>query len=71
MTNRMPSRLDSSFRSAMSLIRPSFTSSAIFSARRALFTWYGSSVTTIFERPFAPSSTCVTARTLIEPRPVS
>ena len=55
----------------MSLIRPSFTSSAIFSASRALFTWYGSSVTTIRARPLGLSSTCETARTLIEPRPVS
>ncbi len=56
----------------MSLIRPSFTRSAIFSAKRALFTWYGNSVTTI-------RGTAVRAllhlrdrtRTLMEPRPVS
>ena len=55
----------------MSLILPVFTRSAIFSARRALFTWYGSSVTTMLRPPFAPSSIEMTARTLIEPRPVS
>src|SRR5438034_702720 len=33
----------------MSLIRPDFTRSAIFSASRALFTWYGSSLITIRE----------------------
>ena len=55
----------------MSLIFCSFTRSAIFSASRALLTWYGSSVTTILLLPLAPSSICVTARTLSEPRPVS
>ena len=68
----MPARpLEWSWTSAISLMRPVFTSSAIFSARRALFTWYGSSVTTMFDRPAEPSSIVVTARTLIEPRPVS
>ena len=55
----------------MSLTLPDFTRSAIFSARRALFTWYGSSVMTIRARPAEPSSTEATARILIEPRPVS
>ena len=62
--------LEWSWTSAMSLTLPVLTSSAIFSARRALLTWYGSSVTTICERPFVPSSIVVFARTLIEPRPV-
>ena len=35
----------------MSLTLPVLTSSAIFSARRALLTWYGSSVTTIWRAP--------------------
>ena len=55
----------------MSLTLPVFTRSAIFSASRALFTWYGSSVTTRRGRPLAPSSMEMTERTLIEPRPVS
>ncbi len=55
----------------MSLIFCVFTSSAIFSASRALFTWYGSSVTTILFLPFELSSISVTARTFNDPRPVS
>ena len=47
---RIPSRSDSSRRSAMPSIRLSLTSSAIFSSRLALLTWYGSSVTTIAVR---------------------
>ena len=47
-----------------------FTSSAIFSIRRALFTMYGSSVTMIWLLPFGRVSILVTARTLILPRPV-
>ncbi len=50
-------------------ILPSFTSSAIFSARLSGFTWYGSSVTTRQVR-FWISSTETTARMVIEPRPV-
>ena len=48
MTMRMPERSDSSRRSLMPSILPSLTSSAIFSIRVALFTWYGSSVTMIW-----------------------
>ena len=55
----------------MSLIFWVLTRSAIFSARRALFTWYGSSVTTILFLPLELSSISVTARTFSEPRPVS
>ena len=50
--------------------RLSFTNSAIFSMRRALFTMYGSSVTTIRFLPFGIGSISVTARTRILPRPV-
>ena len=39
MKMRMPSRSDSSRRSAMPSIRLSLTSSAIFSSSEALFTW--------------------------------
>src|SRR4030067_623183 len=46
MTSRMPSLFDSSRTSATSFSRPTFASSAIFSAPRALFTWDGSAVTT-------------------------
>ena len=49
----------------------SFTSSAIFSISRALFTWYGSSVTTIASRPLlvdSRSRPCARMRT--RPRPV-
>src|SRR6266545_3972841 len=70
ITRRIPWRFDSSRRSAMSFSLPPRTSSAIFSASRALFTWYGSSVTTIRCRPCVVSSIWVAARTLIEPRPV-
>jgi len=51
-------------------IRPSFTSSAIFSARLSGLTWYGSSVATRVVRPLMSSSTSTTARMVIEPRPV-
>src|SRR4030067_575217 len=47
MTMRMPDLSDSSRSSLMPSILPSRTSSAIFSSRRALFTWYGSSGTMI------------------------
>ena len=48
----------------------SLTKSAIFSISLALFTIYGSSVTTILFLPFAIGSIFVTARTRILPRPV-
>ena len=68
---RMPSRSDSSRRSAMPSIVFSRTSSAIFSMSRALFTWYGISVTTIDVRsPFFAVSISVLARTITDPRPV-
>ena len=47
------------------------TSRAIFSARRALLTMYGSSVTTKRCRLCWPSSTTTRARIRMEPRPVS
>jgi len=50
-TSRVPERSDSSRRSAIPLIRPSFTSSAIRSLIALLFTWYGNSVTTMFVLP--------------------
>ncbi len=71
ITSRWPVRpLDSSRTSAMPLIRPSLTSSAIFSARLSGLTWNGSSVATRQARPLRSSSTSTTARMVIEPRPV-
>ena len=64
---RIPSRLEWSFRSVIPSIFLSRTSSAIFSIRRALFTRYGSSVTTIRDLPFGKVSIFVTARTRILP----
>ena len=66
----IPSRLDSSPMYVIPSTFFSFTSSAIFSIRRALLTIYGSSVTTIRFFPFAIGSIFVTARTRILPRPV-
>ncbi len=51
MTTRMPSLSDSSRSSEMPSISLSRTSSAMRSSRRALFTWYGSSVTMMAWRP--------------------
>ena len=51
MTTRMPSLSDSSRRSEMPSISLLRTSSAMRSSRRALFTWYGSSVTMMAWRP--------------------
>ncbi|MNT34050.1 hypothetical protein D3C72_1700070 [compost metagenome] len=64
MTTRMPSLSDSSRSSVMPSSFFSLTSSAIFSIRRALFSWYGSSVTTICWRPptLSMSSTIERAR---------
>ena len=71
-TTRMPSRSDSSRRSLMPSIFLSRTSSAMFSTRRALFTWYGSSVTTICCLLLLSfSSMTARARITILPRPVS
>ena len=70
ITSLWPSRsLPSSRTSAIPLMRPSLTSSAIFSAKLSGLTWYGSSVTTKHVRLFI-SSTSTTARIMIEPRPV-
>ncbi len=72
MTIRIPSRSDSSRRSAIPSIRLSRTSSAIFSISLALLTWYGISVATIDLRPvLGCSSTVVRPRIRIAPRPVS
>ena len=72
ITTRMPSRSDSSRRSLMPSSFLSRTSSAICSTSRALFTWYGSSVTTICDLfPFSFSSIAARARMTILPRPVS
>ena len=70
MTTLVPSLLDSSRRSVIPSIFFSFTSSAIFMIRLALFTIYGSSVTTILFFPFGIVSILLTALTLILPRPV-
>ena len=50
--------------------RLSLTSSAIFSSRVALFTWYGSSVTMIAVRSPRTSSKATWARMRTRPRPV-
>ena len=71
ITSRWPVRpLLSSCMLAIPLIRPSRTSSAIFSARLSRLTWNGSSLTTRQVRPRESSSTSTTARMVIEPRPV-
>ena len=70
ITIRIPLRSDSSRRSVMPSTRFSFTNSAIFSMRRALFTRYGISVTMIRLLPFGIVSMLETARTRILPRPV-
>src|SRR5881296_618176 len=51
----MPSRSDSSRRSEIPSSLRSFTSSAMRSTSRDLFTWYGISVTMIAERPLFSS----------------
>src|SRR5579885_1687206 len=56
---RMPSRSDSSRRSAIPSSLRSLTSSAIRSIKRALFTWKGISVTTMAERPLFSSVSTV------------
>ena len=70
MTMRMPSLSDSSRSSLMPSSFFSLTSSAIFSISRALFTWYGSSVTMIVSRPLSSVSISALARTSMRPRPV-
>jgi hypothetical protein len=72
ITMRIPSRLVSFRRSLIPSIFLSRTSSAMFSISRALFTWYGISVTTIWDL-FDDSFSSITARarTTIRPRPVS
>ena len=67
---RIPLLSDSSRNSVIPSILFSFTKSAIFSIKRALFTMYGSSVTIILCFPFFIGSIFVTARTLILPLPV-
>ena len=66
----IPVRSDSSRSSVIPSIFLSRTNSAIFSISFALFTMYGSSVTTIRFLPFGIASMSVTARTRILPRPV-
>ena len=71
MTTRMPSLSDSSRSSEMPSISLPRTRSAMRSSSRALFTWYGSSVTMIASRPCESiSSISVCARTTMRPRPV-
>ncbi len=71
MTTRMPSLSDSSRSSEMPSISLPRTSSAMRSSSRALFTWYGSSVTMIASRPLSSySSMSALARTTMRPRPV-
>ena len=72
-TMRIPSRSDSSRTSEMPSIFFSLASMAIFSTSAALFTWYGSSVTTMRcrEPPLSASSTAALARTITRPCPVS
>ncbi len=70
-TSRMPPRpLDSFFTFCASDKRLERMSSATFSATREGFTWYGTSVTTSFCRPFESSSMVMVARIRMEPRPV-
>ncbi len=69
-TTRIPSRLDSSRISEMPSILLSPESSAIFSMRLALFTWYGSSVMMMASRPPRIFSAWALARSVIVPRPV-
>ena len=70
MTRRWPVRPEVSSRmSAMPVIFPSLTRSAILIARLSGLTWYGSSVITRQVRPWS-SSMLTTARIVIEPRPV-
>ncbi len=69
---RMPSRSDSSRRSAMPSMSLPCTSSAMRSTRRALFTWYGSSLTMIATRsPFFWCSMRARACICTEPWPVA
>ena len=70
MQTLIPSRLDWSLKSVIPSTFLSLTSSAIFSINLALFTMYGSSVTTMRFFPFAIGSILETARTRIFPRPV-
>ncbi len=75
-TIRIPSRSDSSRRSAMPSIFLSRTAWAIFSISVDLLTWYGISVTTSASRPTPSpprrliSSSCIRARITTRPRPV-
>ncbi len=69
ITIRIPSRPLSSRRSAMPSIFRSRTRSAIFSTSVALFTWYGSSVTTICVRPPRADSSSIVVRACITTRP--
>ncbi len=75
ITIRIPSRSDSSRRSAMPSIFLSRTAWAIFSISVDLLTWYGISVTTSACRSM-PSprrlmvSSCIRARITTRPRPV-
>ena len=69
-TTRMPWRSLSSRTSEIPRTRSSRASSAIFSIRRALFTWYGISLITIDSRSPLRVSISALARITIEPRPV-
>ena len=72
ITTRMPDLSDSSRKSEIPSIFFSFTSSAIFSTKVFLFTWYGNSSTiNIWRLPtLSMSSTWVRPRITTRPRPV-
>ena len=70
MTMCMPLRSEWSSMFEMPSSRFSLTRSAMLSISRALLTWYGSSETTIWNRPFGFSTISARARTWILPRPV-
>ena len=71
MTTRIPLRSVSSRRSEMPSRRLSFTCSAMFLMSWRLFTWYGSSVTTMRVRSRPYSSSSCRARRMMRPRPVA
>ena len=71
IVTRIPSRSDSSLTSVIPSIFFSRANSAIRSIKRALFTMYGNSCTTICCFPLACSSISTLARKVTVPLPVS
>ncbi len=69
-TIRIPSLSDSSRSAEIPSIRFSLTSSAIFSIKRALLTWYGISLMIMVSLPLSSVSISALARIYILPRPV-